>query len=219
MFESNFSEIALLKEEHSTKIKMMSDELRKTQECHQEYLNKLVDVLETTHSMREEETAKMSEELCAIKNEKNNQIILLHKEVNALRSITGRTKESRTLPYADAQARKDDLLHAIDEDAGNLQRFEEVAKDLVNLVARSSNAQQMTEQIGFLKQMYKNSAESLTLKNKRSLGTIYDHIAVSETFETITDLKERIVQTEFQRERLREKLRKKRTCDKCAAIV
>ena len=115
------------------------------------------------------------------------------------------------MPYADAQARKDNLLHNLNEDAGNLQRFEEVAKDLVNLVARSSNAQQMTEMIGFLKQM--------TLKNKRSLGTIYDHIAVSETFETITDLKERIVQTEFQRERLRGKLRKKRTCFKCAAIV
>ena len=67
------------------------------------------------------------------------------------------------MPYADAQARKDNLLHSLNEDAGNLQRFEEVAKDLVNLVARSSNAQQMTEIIGFLKQMYKNSAESLTL--------------------------------------------------------
>ena len=33
-------EIALLKEEHSTKIKMLSDELHKTQECHQEYLKK-----------------------------------------------------------------------------------------------------------------------------------------------------------------------------------
>ena len=41
--------------------------------------------------------------------------------------------------------------------------LEEVAKDLVNVVARSSNAQQMTEIIGFPKQMYKNSAESLTL--------------------------------------------------------
>jgi hypothetical protein len=217
-------EIVLLEENHSTKIKMLSDELRKTQECHQEYLNKLVDVLETTHSMREEETAKMSEELCAIKKEKNNQIILLHKEVKALRSITGRTKESRSLPYAEAQARKNDILHNIDEDARNLQRFEEVAKDLVNLIvvnliARSSNAQHMTEMIGFLQRMYKNSAESLTLKNKRSLGTIYDHIAVSERFETITDLKERIMQTEFQRERLREKLRKKKTCDRCAAIV
>lgn len=215
---------ALLKEKHSTKLKMLSDELCKTQECHQQYLNKLVDVLETTHSMREEETAKMSKELCAIKKEKNNQIILLHKEVKALRSITGRTKESRSLPYAEAQARKNDILHNIDEDARNLQRFEEVAKDLVNLIvvnliARSSNAQHMTEMIGFLQRMYKNSAESLTLKNKRSLGTIYDHIAVSERFETITDLKERIMQTEFQRERLREKLRKKKTCDRCAAIV
>ena len=72
-------EIALLKKEHSTKIKMLSDELHKTQECYQEYLNKLVYVLETTHSMREEETAKMSEELCAIKNGKNNHIILLHR--------------------------------------------------------------------------------------------------------------------------------------------
>ena len=89
------------------------------------------------------------------------------------------------MPYADAQAKKVDLLHNLNEDTGSLQRLEEVAKDLVNLVARSSNAQQMTEMIGFLKQM--------TLKNKRSLGTIYDHIAVSETFETITDLKERIV--------------------------
>lgn len=190
---------------------MLSDELHKTQECYQEYLNKLVNVLETTHSMREEETAKMSEELCAIKNEKNNHIILLHKEVKALRSITGRTKESRSMPYADAQAKKVNLLHNLNEDTGNLQRFDEVAKDLVNLVARSSNAQQMTEMIGFLKQM--------TLKNKRSLGTIYDHIAISKTFETITDLKERIVQTEFQRERLRRKLRKIRTCFKCAAIV
>ena len=44
-------EIALLKKEHSTKIKMLSDELHKTQECYQEYLNKLVYVLETTHSL------------------------------------------------------------------------------------------------------------------------------------------------------------------------
>ena len=74
--------------------------------------------------------------------------------------------------------------------------LEEVAKDLVNLVARSGNAQQMTEMIGFLKQMYKNSAESLTLKNKGSLGTIYDHIAVSETFETITDYKRNFARKE-----------------------
>jgi len=78
------------------------------------------------------------------------------------------------LSYTNYKARKEDLLYNIDEEVNNLQYFEGVANNLVNLAARYHNAQQITEMVDFLKQMHKNGAENWILKYKQQLGAMDD---------------------------------------------
>jgi hypothetical protein len=75
--------MGVMEEIHSLRVQELHDKLRKTQESHQEYLTRLMEVLEATLSMREQETAKISAELHAIKAEKDSQILMLEQEVRA----------------------------------------------------------------------------------------------------------------------------------------
>ena len=89
-------ETALLKEQHVGQVRKLKTKIRKTQESHQVYLTRLMDVLETTHALREQETASISAELCAAKQEKDSHILMLQQEVRALRAMKGGSKNIKS---------------------------------------------------------------------------------------------------------------------------
>jgi S-adenosylmethionine:tRNA-ribosyltransferase-isomerase (queuine synthetase) len=80
----SFYQIAKMESEHLVEVLRLKDELRRT---HHDYLAKLMDVLETTHAARESETARISAELNAVKEEKDSQIRSLLREVETLRDF------------------------------------------------------------------------------------------------------------------------------------
>lgn len=227
-------ELALLRENHTSSVRQLKHELRKTQESHKQYLTKLMDVLETTQQIRVDENAKISKELRAIQREKDHQILMLQQEVKVLRAAKGVEKKVDSSSFIDAQSMKEDLLSNANEIAESSQQFNDAIETLTSLVAASNTlpaavgkhnmkevmdqqdrAQEMIEMIEILLQLYSVGEQRQTITNRKSLDLVEDYIAVSEPDDAIRDLREHLAEAELEIDRLRHELREKESCKKC----
>jgi DNA repair exonuclease SbcCD ATPase subunit len=227
-------ESSLLKEKHSGQVRKLREELQITQESHQEYLTKLMDVLETTHAMREEETTKISAELLAVKREKDNQIMGLQQEVKALRAMKkGGLRNIRAA--VDSRFMQKSLGEGSDSRAHRSAQFDDIAQGLQSLVAETSalpadvseeemenvvaqqeRGQKMAELIDTLGHLYKMEEDSQHKTSQASLELVEEYVAVTEPNRTLQEMKERLANMELETSRLREELREKETCRRCA---
>jgi hypothetical protein len=136
-------EMADKEEAHTREILKLKDELRRTQDSHHDYLAKLMDVLETTHIAREKETARISAELNAVKEEKDSEIRSLQHEVERLRSMQhlenggyspGHPPPSSTLRPAEASMIRNTAEKSSAARQQRAKKFQEVSQKLESMV-------------------------------------------------------------------------------------
>jgi myosin heavy subunit len=229
-------DVRVLEAKYSDSVATLREELKKTQDSHQKYLAKLMTILETTQSMREKETAKITGELRAIKKEKDGQILMLQQELNAARAAKGIVVSSvAPKMMIDSPRMKKELLSDADRMVECSQKFNDAVEQLTNLITSShvlppvvgphnmaevleqqENAQRMMELIGVLMDLYSIGEERQASTNEQALTAVNDYIALSEPDEAIRDLRERLAQVELENARIRQELREKEHCRKCA---
>ncbi len=71
---------------HILGVAELKEELEITQEVHNDYLQKLVDVLKMDHASREVEAMQLTEEFEVMLEEKDDEISQLKHEIKALKS-------------------------------------------------------------------------------------------------------------------------------------
>jgi hypothetical protein len=237
--QSQNNEHNLLKEKHTSKVRRLKDGRRQTQQAHHDYLTRLMEVLETTHAMREKETARISAELNAVKEEKDSQIIALQKQVEILRSknqqsskklacvappivsVTSTRKQLETNSSVRRELRSGEFDETVQKvknliTSGDFMcpRVDETG--VIDVSAQQDTAEKITGMINFLGQLYNEEETSQGNADFATCELMEQYVAATEPEEAVGGLQQRLSKMELKMAKLREELREKEHCKRCA---
>jgi hypothetical protein len=246
------TEYTLLKEKHTAQVRRLKDDRRQTQQAHHDYLSQLMEVLETTHAMREKETARISAELNEAKEEKDSQIIALQKQVEILRSknneqscknneqafvapppivssssatsIRKHQLESNTRRREQRSVQFDETVHEVSNlmTSGDFMcpRVDETG--VIDVSAQQDTIEKITDMMNFLRQLYQEEEKSQdTTADLATCELMMEQyvpvpVACTEPEQGVSGLKQQLSKMELQMTNLKEELREKEHCKRCA---
>lgn len=227
-------EILRRKEKQENEKKKIEEELNAAKKSHQQQMTKLIDVLDNGQSKRQEEMTKLTAELLSMRKAKDEQISRLQQEVNALRASNGaspRNIRAALEPHSlckqltsDAELRSrrvaefDDIyqsLQSLITESSVLPRYVS-ARDMETVVKQQERGQKMYEMLESLGYLFKNEEASQHSASATALSLIEKYMASTRPNRTILDLNDRLMEADLQICRLREELRDKEYCKRCA---
>jgi hypothetical protein len=224
----------LLKEKYSGQVRGLKDDRRQTQQAHHDYLARLMEVLETTHAMREKETARISAELNAVKEEKDSQIIALQKQVEMYQQSSKKQAFVGPPVVAVTSIRKQLETNSGRRELRSAQ-FDETVQKVSNLItsgdfmsprvdetgvidvsAQQDTAEKITGMIDFLGQLYKEEEKSQGGADFATCELMGQYVAATEPKEAASGLQQELSKMELKMAKLKEELREKEHCKRCA---
>ena len=232
-------EILLLQEKHEHEVQELREDLGRTQESHHEYLTQLMQILETTQSKREQDTARLSAELNAIKETKDAQIEALQQEVMILRAATNAGVEpevSRTISSSAGSPSMEVVNNlrkhtemSMDQRARHTAQFDDTVQSLRSFLSKLSSqemaqgtnqtdaCERMEEMVDILDHIYKMEEDSREKADQASFQLMDQYVAVATTPARANfELTQKLSRLESEAAKLREELREKESCKRCA---
>lgn len=226
-------ELRAKKDKQELQKKSMKDELKKAQQSHQEYLSKLMGVLESTHASREQEKSKIAAEVAAIRLEKDKEINRLQEEVNALRALQkgglinvrasldprslqqqlGEEEELRARRSAQFDSLVQTLQSLVTESCALPAYVSE--RSMKSVIEQQERGQKMTEIIETLNHTYKMEEDSQYKTSQTSLSLLQEYVALTAPKRTMRQMRDRISEMNLEISRLKEELREKEFCKRC----
>jgi hypothetical protein len=232
------NEYNLLKKEYTSQVRRLKDDRRQTQQAHHDYLTGLMEVLETTHAIREKETARISAELNAVKEEKDSQIIALQKQMGILRSKNQQSSKKQAF-VAPRKVSVTFIRKQLETKSGRRElrsaQFDETVQQASNLItsghfmsprvdatgvidvsAQQDTVEKITGMINFLGHLYKEEEKSQGNADLATCELMEQYVAATEPEEAVSVLQQRLSKMELKMAKLTEELREKEHCKRCA---
>ena len=230
------NEYNLLEEKYTSQVRRLKDDRRQTQQAHHDYLTQLMEVLETTHAMREKETARISAELTAVKEEKDSHIIALQKQVEILHQQSSKKQAFVAPPFVSVTS----IQKQLETNSGRRElrsaQFDETVQNVSNLItsgdfmcprvdetgvidvsAQQDTAEKITGMINFLGQLYKEEERSQGNSDFATCELMEQYVAATEPDKAVSGLQQLLSKMELKMAKLREEVREKeKHCKRCA---
>jgi len=227
-------EIASRDQKHAELKKKMDGEYQLAQDSHEKQLARLVDMIGNGHSKHQDEVVKVTAELLAVRKEKDEEIMILQHEINALKARKKGSPRSIRVAldprYQESQIQKQSTLRS-----KRALEFDTLFKSLHGLVTeicvlpndisdkemgvaieQQKLGQKMFRLLESLGDMYQKEEESNQKTCDEALSLMEEYVSVTEPNRTILHLNDLLKQTELQVSRLEEELKEKAYCKRCA---
>lgn len=223
-------EITGRKEKRESQKKRAREELSAVQQKH---LAKVIDVFESGQSQRLDEISKLTNELLALRKEKDEHISRLELEVKALQ--VSRYDGAKAMRAAlEPRAIQRSLQNELQTRSERSSEFDLVLKSLNSLITETcvmpryvsrvemqrvieqqERGQKMNRLLDALGYLFQKEEESRRQQCEAALSLIEEYIEITEPNRTALALKHRLAEASLEASRLREELREKGNCRRC----
>jgi len=207
----------LVETRRQTDMAKAAKELKDTQESHHAYLKQIMEVLEKTQTAREEEAKRINEELKNIRKKKNDQIVALHHDIQRLKS------QQEAPPVS--QERVDLIRSKFETEAESRRRRSAQVDDVVQDLYRLADATQpedvgglISDSVELLHHLYRIEEDSHCKNDLKCIESIEIYTETVKPDESITKLKNRLLDTLEQVKTLQGQVEELKPCKRCAAI-
>lgn len=229
-------ELFLAKERYEYQKDKMKDDLKAIEQSHKKQLSGFVDVIGKGQSKRQDEVAKLTAELLAVRREKDGQISRLQQELKALRvpqggqsrnvraAIEPRVLQNQLSGESELRTRRaaefDDAcryMQSLISQSCVLPRFIP-KRDMPSIIEQQERGQRMSQVLEKLCFLFKTEEDSQHQTSEAALALVKEYVAATEPNRTLSNLQGQLAKANIQNSQLREALQEKGYCQRCAAL-
>lgn len=232
--QDGFKQASIVKaEKFDLEKRKLKEELKLVKKASMQKLSKVMDLLQTTHALREVEISKLEATIHSVEREKDNEIVALKHEVAALRN--GKSGGSQNISVSlDATGLRSQLDKVSAASSRRSAQFDDCVQSFRTLVTEScalpsdvseseiktvmeeqERGQRMHDLIEVMNHLYRMEEDSQFKAHEKSMSLLEEYVTLREPQAAVIGMQRHLSQMKRENEQLQEELRQQ-YCERCA---